>query len=83
MELTREIAAVVLVLGLLVASLQLLRRYRVPRGPEGQALRSLSQVRLSANLVVHVIECSGERYLLAEQKSGCALLRLSTPEKAC
>lgn len=76
MDMGREIAAVVLVLGMLSASLMGLRRYQKPRARETGPLRAVAKLRLSDHLVVHLIECGGERCLVAEQKSGSTVVPL-------
>ena len=76
MDMGREIAAVVLVLGMLSASLMGLRRYQKPRARETGPLRAVAKLRLSDHLVVHLIECGGERCLVAEQKSGTTVVPL-------
>ncbi len=76
MEIAREIMAGLMVLGLLGVSLYVLRRFARPQpGPE-DALRTLGKLRLSEHLVLHLVDCGGERCLVAEQKTACSLLTL-------
>lgn len=72
----REIAAAAVVLGLLGASLLGLRRYQRPRVRAAGPLRVVAKLRVSEHLVLHLIECAGERCLVTEQKSGSAVVTL-------
>lgn len=73
-DIGREVVAVVVVLGILAASLWGLRRFQKPRDSDPGPLRVLAKLRLSEQLVVHLIECAGERCLVAEQRSGSAVV---------
>ncbi len=74
-DLVREITAVAVVLGILGAALYTLRRYQMPRDGAPGPLRTISRLRLSEGLVLHLIECSGELCLVTEPKSGPVELR--------
>ena len=70
----REVVAVIVVLGILAGSLWGLRRLQKPRDSGPGPLRALAKLRLSEQLVVHLIECGGERCLVTEQKSGSTVV---------
>ena len=72
----REIVAVAVVLAILTGSLVGLRRFQRPRESGTGPLRGLAKLRLSEHLVVHLIECAGERCLVTEQKSGSTVISL-------
>ena len=73
-DIGREVVAVVVVLGILAGSLWGLRRVQKPRDSGLGPLRALAKLRLSEQLVVHLIECAGERCLVTEQKSGSTVV---------
>ena len=72
----REIIAVVVVLGILAGSLIGLRRFQKPRESGLGPWRVLAKLRLSEHLVVHLIDCAGERCLVTEQKNGSTVMSL-------
>ena len=72
----REIVTVAVVLAILTGSLVALRRFQKPRESGTGPLRGLAKLRLSEHLVVHLIECAGERCLVTEQKSGSTVMSL-------
>ncbi len=76
MEFVREFAAVLVVLGILGVSLYWLRHEQARRLPTSGPLRAVAKVRLSENLVLHLIECAGVRCLITEQKASCSVLQL-------
>ena len=73
-DIGREVVAVVVVLGILTGSLWGLRRVQKPRDSGPGPLRALAKLRLSEQLVVHLIECAGERCLVTEQKCGSTVV---------
>ena len=73
-DIGREVVAVIVVLGILAGSLWGLRRVQKPRDSGLGPLRALAKLRLSEQLVVHLIECAGERCLVTEQKSGSTVV---------
>lgn len=77
LDFSREIGAVALVLGILAACLIALRRSQEREEQVPGLLRSVAKLRLSEHLVLHVIECAGERCLVTEQKTGCTIMPLS------
>lgn len=83
MELSREIVAILLVLGLLGACLYALRRFRPSGAAVAGPLRATGKLRLSENLVLHLVHCDGQPCLVAEQKTSCALVILPTGGRAC
>ena len=76
MEIAREIIAVLVVLGLLAASLYGLRRCQRPARAADGPLRAAGRLRLSGNLVLHLVDCGGERCLVAEHKASCSVVVL-------
>jgi hypothetical protein len=78
LDFSREIGAVVLVLGILTACLLALRRSQAAEERAPGMLRSVARLRLSEHLVLHVVDCGGERCLVSEQKSGCTMMPLKT-----
>ncbi len=77
-DMGREIIAIAVVLGILLGSLFGLRRFQKPRSSDLGPLRVLAKLRLSENLVVHLIDCGGERCLITEQKSGSSVTPLQS-----
>ncbi len=75
-EFGKEIVAVFAVLGALGAGLWTLRRLQVPHPVTASPLRAVATLRLSANLVLHMVDCAGEPCLVAEQKAGCSITPL-------
>lgn len=78
-DFAREIAAAIVVLGILSASLVALRRFQGTREPSAGVLRAVAKLKLSEHLVLHLIECSGERCLVTEQKTGSSVTPLRLP----
>ena len=76
MDFAREIAAICAVLGLLGTCLYALRRYQRPGPRDDGKLRATGKLRLSDNLVLHLVDCAGERCLVTEQRSGCVVILL-------
>jgi len=76
LEFVREFAAVLVVLGILGVSLYWLRRQQARRAPTSGPLRAVAKVRLSENLVLHLIDCAGASCLVAEQRASCSVLQL-------
>lgn len=78
-DFAREIAAALIVLGILSASLVALKRYQGTRESADSALRAVAKLRLSEHLVVHLVECSGVRCLVTEQRAGSSVTQLQSP----
>ncbi len=74
-----EIAACCAVLGLLGTCLYALRRFQRPGPRDDGTLRATGKLRLSDNLVLHLVDCAGERCLVTEQRSGCVVILLPPP----
>lgn len=78
----RVIFVFLLIAGLAVGAAYALRRYSpnfarglVPQGP----LRVIDRATLNAGLRVHLVEVDGERLLIAENRTGLAMLQLRSP----
>jgi flagellar biogenesis protein FliO len=76
----RVIFAFLLVAALAVAIIFALRKVlpRIGATLPGSALRVVDRANVNAGLRVHVVEIEGERVLIAESRSGVALLPLAS-----